>query len=70
VATPFVQGRLRNEPLSFRIESECACCSRPIRFRMDHDLSFELEEPDSDPMFFAPLVDFTRLQAPSIVDHF
>jgi len=70
VATPFVQGRLRDEPLSFNIESECACCREPIRFTMGHDLSFTLADPRSDPLFFVPMVDFTRLKAPSIVDDF
>jgi hypothetical protein len=70
VATPFVQGRLRSEPLTFEINSECACCGRPIQFRMDHELRYALAEPDSDPMVFAPLVDFTKLRAPSIVNAF
>jgi len=65
-----VQGRLRNEPLSFDISSECACCDRPIRFRMDYDLRFELEDPECDPLFFVPMVDFTKLKASSIIDDF
>ena len=70
MATPFVQGRLRNEPLSFDIASECACCRKPIRFTMHHDLSYALADSDSNPLFFVPMVDFTRLKAPSIVDRF
>jgi len=65
-----VQGRLRHEPLSFDIDTECACCNRPVRFRMDYDLRFELEDPECDPLFFIPLVDFTKLKANSIIDHF
>ena len=65
-----MQGRLRNEPLSFDIDTECACCNRPIRFRMDDDLRFELEDPECDPMFFVPMVDFTKLRAKSIIDDF
>ncbi|MFC1579311.1 hypothetical protein ACFL4N_00190 [Thermodesulfobacteriota bacterium] len=70
MATPFVQGKLRDEPLSFDIESECACCKRPIRFTMRHDLDFTLADPESDPIFFVPIVDFTRLKAHSIIDRF
>ena len=70
MATPFVQGKLRAEPLSLDIESECACCKEPIRFTMRHDLSFTLTDQNSDPIFFVPKVDFTRLKAPSIVEHF
>ena len=65
-----MQGKLRDKPLSFDIESECACCKAPIRFSMRHDLSFTLADPSSDPIFFVPMVDFTRLKAPSIVEHF
>ena len=37
---------------------------------MQHDLSFTLEDPASDPLFFVPLVDFTKLKASSIIDDF
>ena len=70
MATPFVQGKLRNEELSFEIRTECACCGRHIGFTMRHDLSYRLHEPESSPLFFIPLVDFTKLKAPSIVDDF
>ena len=70
MATPFVQGRLRDEPLSFDVESECACCGKPIGFTMRHDLSYTLDDPASAPVFFVPAVDFTRLEAPSIIDDF
>jgi hypothetical protein len=69
-ATPFVQGKLRNEQLSFDVESECACCKKPILFTMKHDLSYTLSDHSSDPVFFVPMVDFTRLKAPSIVERF
>lgn len=70
MATPFVQGKLRDGPLSFDVESECACCKKPIRFTMRHDLSFTLADSSSDPVFFVPMVDFTRLKAPSIIEDF
>ncbi len=70
MATPFVQGRLRNEALSFEIRTECACCSRRIGFTMRHDLSYTLHDLESSPMFFMPIVDFTKLKAPGIVDDF
>jgi hypothetical protein len=61
---------LRNEPLSFEIRSECACCGRPIHFQMEHDLSFALRDPGCAPLFFVPMVDFTKLKAKSIIDDF
>ncbi|MBP7736502.1 MAG: hypothetical protein KA369_11060 [Spirochaetes bacterium] len=65
-----MQGRLRGESLTFNIRTECACCGREIRFRMNSDLSFILEDETSDPVFFIPMVDFSRLKAPSIIDDF
>ena len=65
-----MQGRLRDAPLTFEVGSECACCGRAIRFRMGADLDYELEDPAAAPLFFVPLVDFTRLRARSIIDDF
>ena len=70
MATPFVQGRLRQEELSFAITTECACCGAPLHITMRHDLTYTLGEADSSPVFFLPMVDFTRLKSPSIVDDF
>jgi len=65
-----VQGRLRGETLAFDVRTECACCGREIRFQMKSDLRFTLTDTTSDPVFFIPLVDFTKLKAPSIIDDF
>ena len=56
--------------MSFEIRTECACCGRRIGLTMRHDLSYTLHEPESSPMIFMPIVDFTKLRAPSIVDEF
>lgn len=65
-----MQGSLRREALSFEIDTECACCGTAIHFTMQHDLAYALGDPASSPLFFVPMVDFTRLKAPSIVDDF
>ena len=65
-----MQGRLRDEELSFEIDTECACCGQALRFTMRDDLSYELADGASSPMYYVPLVDFTKLRAPSIVDAF
>jgi hypothetical protein len=70
MATPFVQGRLRDEPLTFAVTTECACCGRAIRFRVTSDLRCELLDPSASPLFFNPLVDLLHLKAPSIIDDF
>lgn len=71
MASPFVQGQLRkDERLSFEVEASCACCGRNVGFRMERDLGYTLADPAAAPLFFAPLVDFTKLRAPNIIDDF
>jgi hypothetical protein len=66
---PFVQGHLRNEPLSITVETECAHCSEPIQLRIDSELDCRVRG-DADPLAFVPMVDFARLEDPSIIDGF
>jgi len=37
---------------------------------MRHDLTFTLADPSSEPVFFVPMVSFTRLKAPGIIERF
>ncbi len=68
---PFVQGQLRkDENLSFRIETECAHCHKPIHLKFDSALKYEVEEGDSRPLVFVPMVDMGKLKDPSIIDAF
>jgi hypothetical protein len=70
IATPFVQGQLRGEPLTFEIETECAHCARRIRIQMDNQLNYTVQGKDAAPLILAPMVDFDRLRDPSIIDAF
>jgi hypothetical protein len=65
-----VQGQLRNERLTFSIETECAHCARPLHIEMDSELNYKVMERDADPLLLAPMVDFDKLQDPSIIDAF
>jgi hypothetical protein len=65
-----VQGQLRQEHLSFRIETECAHCGQPIAIEIDSELKYTVLTPGAEPVIFAPLVDFERLKDPSIIDAF
>ena len=65
-----MQGRLRGEQLSFRIETECGHCGRPLHIEMDSELNCRVLEPESDPLVYFPLVDFDKLGDPSIIDAF
>ncbi len=65
-----MQGQLRNERLTFAIETECAHCARPLHIEIDSDLNYSVAEKDADPLILAPMVDFGKLQDPSIIDAF
>jgi hypothetical protein len=70
MATPFVQGRLREAPLSCAIRTECGHCRRPIAFELDRELNHRILEGPADPLIFLPFVDFPQLKDPSIIDAF
>jgi len=72
IASPFVQGRLRNEYLSISVETECGHCGAPLHLEIDSDLNFEVAEAHAgaEPMVYAPLLDVTKLDDPSIIDGF
>jgi hypothetical protein len=65
-----VQGQLRNENLTFTIQTECAHCGKEIRIEMDSQLNYSVSEPNAKPLIFVPMVDFGRLEDPSIIDAF
>ncbi len=70
LATPFVQGRLRGEPLTCRVETECAESRRPLHLEISSELECRVLSEGAAPMLYAPLVDFEKLSDPSIVDRF
>jgi hypothetical protein len=70
VATPFVQGQLRKEPLSVSIETSCAQSAQPMHITIDSDLQFRVEEAGADPWVFLPMVNFAKLREPNIIEVF
>ena len=70
MATPFVQGRLREETLSVAIHTECACCGRSMDLEIDSDLRSRVLSDAALPLLTVPLVDVRRLKAPNIIDDF
>jgi hypothetical protein len=65
-----VQGHLKDEYLSVAIETECGHCHRPLHLEVDSELEFRVLEEGADPLVFVPLVDFAKLEDPSIIDAF
>lgn len=69
-ATPFVQGRLRNEHMIVRVRSSCAHCGKPIELSIDSDLNCTVHDPDARPLVFVPDVDLLSLREESIINAF
>ena len=65
-----MQGQLRDEPLTFSIETECGHCRRPLHLEMDGDLNCRVVEDGAEPLVFVPMVNFDKLDDPSIIDAF
>ncbi|HMK64252.1 MAG TPA: hypothetical protein VK564_00560 [Thermodesulfobacteriota bacterium] len=69
-ATPFVQGRLRQEPVRIRVETVCAHCGEPMHFEVDQEMSCSCPEGEPSPIIFVPEVDLSRLKQPHIIEAF
>ena len=65
-----MQGQLRNEPLTFTIQTECAHCGEKLDIEIDTELNYSVLQPDAKPLVFVPMVDFGALEDPSIIDAF
>jgi len=65
-----VQGQLRNEHLSVTIETRCAHCQRALHIEIDSALNYRVIEEGAEPLVFIPMVNFDKLEAPSIIDAF
>jgi hypothetical protein len=52
------------------IDTECAHCARQIQLQIDGNLNAHVLTEDSSPLVFVPLVDFRKLDDPSIIDAF
>jgi len=69
-ATPFVQGRLRQEPVRIRVETVCAHCGETMQFEIDKEMNYSGPEDKPSPIIFVPEVDLTRLKQPHIIEAF
>lgn len=67
---PFVQGQLRGEPLSVKVQTACVHCAQLLHIEINSELVCRVVEERADPLIFVPLVDFDQLKDPSIIDAF
>jgi hypothetical protein len=65
-----VQGQLREEPLSFIVETTCAHCDQPLHLEIDRELNYRVEEEGAEPLVFVPTVNLDQLEDPNIIDAF
>lgn len=70
LATPFVQGCLRNEQLTVTVRTECAHCKTPMEMTIDSDLNITIQNGEYRPMAFMPGVDLLNLKEESIINAF
>jgi hypothetical protein len=65
-----VQGLLKNKELTVTIETECACCKEPLVIEVDSSMKYRVLTAGAEPIAFAPMVDFDKLDEPSIINSF
>lgn len=65
-----MQGHLRGEKLGFVIETECAQCHQPMHIEIDSEMEYRVVEQGAEPLVYVPMVDFDKLDDPSIIDSF
>lgn len=67
---PFVQGQMTGRELTAAIDTACAHCSRPLRIEVTSSLRYRAQTPEAAPVISVPLVNFKRLEDPSIIHAF
>ena len=65
-----MQGRLRNEDLSVRVDTKCHHCTEGLSLEIDSDMNIQVEQPSPEPLVFTPDVALFDVEGPSIVDDF
>ena len=68
MATPFVQGHLRQSVLEVEIRTACAHCGEPMVLVVDSELEFRVVMGGPSPLVFEPAVDWCTFEDPTIID--
>lgn len=67
MATPFVQGRLRKQPLEVEITTSCAHCGDRMRIVVNEQLKWRVIEDDASPRVFLPQIDWRSFRGRNII---
>lgn len=70
IAAPFVQSRLRKEPLQVEIETSCAHCGRAMHILVDDQLRWRIRERGADPRVFLPHIDWANFHGANIINDY
>lgn len=63
-----MQGRLRDEYLTVKIETQCSESHKPIHITLDSDLKVISQTNDAQPLVFLPDVDWANFSEATILD--
>ena len=67
MATPFVQGRLRERPLSVEIHTHCTHCEQPLDLTVDSNLRYQVEQSGAEPLIFQRNINWDTFTDPNII---
>ena len=70
MATPFVQGRLRNEYLSVEIATQCVHCGQQLHLTVDSEMNWSIRERDAQPIFFVPEINWQHFTGTTITEDY
>ena len=70
MATPFVQGRLRNGPVTVTISTACAHCGQPLHVVVDSEMRSRVLEETAEPLVFEPEVNWEAFREPNIIHRY
>jgi hypothetical protein len=65
-----VQGHLRKEEVTIRVDTECAHCQKPMQLEIDSHMQCRCQDTGCRPIIFIPEVDFGSLKDPTIIEAF
>lgn len=68
MATPFVQGHLRNNALDVEIHTTCAHCGETMEFVVSSELDYRVVRGGKSPLVFEPEIDWSEFKEPTIID--
>jgi hypothetical protein len=70
IAAPFVQARLRKEPLEVEISTSCAHCGSALHILVDERQRWRVRESQANPRVFLPHIDWASFRGRNIINDY